>query len=60
MNGYLMRSTNPFPDHKLQQVDRPTTAIMEGKVQRVDERESGFSRARRGDFGSVLKREVAR
>jgi ferredoxin len=51
MSGYLKRGTDPFPVHKLKRVDRPTTEIIDDKVQRVDERESGFNRARRGDFG---------
>jgi reductive dehalogenase len=38
-------------------VDRPTTAIKEDKIQRVDERESGFNRAVRGDFGQYLQQE---
>jgi reductive dehalogenase len=60
MSGYLKRGTDPFPVHKLKRVDRPTTEIIDDQVQRVDERESGFNRARRGDFGPVLKREVVR
>jgi hypothetical protein len=44
MSGYLKRGTDPFPVHKLKRVDRPTTAIIEDKIQRVDERESGLVR----------------
>ncbi|MBW2064488.1 MAG: reductive dehalogenase [Deltaproteobacteria bacterium] len=49
-----------YPVHALKRVDRPTTAIYEDKVQRVDERESGFNRAGRGDFGPRLKKEYFR
>jgi reductive dehalogenase len=51
---------DPFPVHVLKRVDRPTTRIMDDQVRRVDERESGFNRARRGDFGPRLEQEVAR
>ncbi len=51
---------DPFPVHVLRRVDRPTTAIQDTAVNRVDERESGFNRARRGDFGPKLKREMMR
>jgi len=36
---------DPFPVEKLKRVDRPTTLIMEDRVQRVDERDSGFNKA---------------
>jgi len=41
----------------LKRVDRPTTIVREDQVQRVDERESGFNRALRGDFGPQLSKE---
>ena len=44
MSGYHKRVFEPFPVHTLKRVDRPTTLIMDDKVQRVDERESGFSK----------------
>jgi reductive dehalogenase len=44
---------------KLRRVDKPTTLITNG-VQRVDERESGFNRARRGDFGHLAQKEIRR
>ena len=47
---------DPFPVEKLKRVDRPTTLIMEDKVQRVDERESGFNKAARGIYGPRFKR----
>ena len=51
---------DPFPVHALRRVDRPTTKIIDDQVPRVDERESGFNRARRGDFGPNLQKEVGR
>lgn len=46
--------------HTLKKVDRTTTRIYEDQIKRVDERESGFSRAGRGDFGRRLKKEYLR
>ena len=60
MRGYEKRNPDPFPVHRLKRVDRPTTLILDDKVQRVDERESGFNKAARGDYGAVLKRERLR
>ncbi len=54
------RYPDPFPVHVLKRVDRPTSRILDEQIQRVDERESGFNRARRGDFGPRLKQEVGR
>jgi reductive dehalogenase len=51
---------DPYPVHTLKRVDRPTTSILDDQVQRVDERESGFMRAGRGDFGPRLKKEYYR
>ncbi len=42
---------DPYPMEALERVDRPTTFIDEAKIHRVDERENGFNRARRGDYG---------
>jgi len=44
---------------KLKRVEQPTTRIA-GNIQRVDERESGFNRAARGDFGPVAEKESRR
>lgn len=52
--------SDPFPVEHLKRVERPTTSILDDKVQRVDERESGFRRAGRGDFGPVLRKEYIR
>ena len=51
---------DPFPVETLRRVDRPTTLIIDDKVQRVDEREHGFNRASRGDFGPYLQKERPR
>jgi len=60
MKGYQTRDPEPFPVHKLRRVDRPTTIIRDGTVNRVDEREAGFQKAARGKFGPVLQREIVR
>ena len=54
------KRVDPYPVEILKRVDRPTTLIHEDEVQRVDERETGFSRCRRGDFGPHLQKEVER
>jgi reductive dehalogenase len=46
--------------HEIKRVDRPTTLIREDQIQRTDERESGFNRALRGDFGPFIQRERIR
>ncbi|MGD9077412.1 MAG: reductive dehalogenase [Desulfobacteraceae bacterium] len=51
---------DPYPMDKIKRVDRPTTRINDDLVERVDERESGFMRAGRGDFGPRLKTEYFR
>lgn len=51
---------DPYPVEVLKRVDRPTTTVKEYEVQRVDERESGFNRALRGDFGASLQKERQR
>jgi reductive dehalogenase len=48
---------DPFPVWKLKRVDSPTTAVIPDEIPRVDERESGFNRALRGDFGKRLAKE---
>ncbi len=45
----------PYPMERLKRVDQPTTKIT-NNIQRIDVREHGFDRARRGDFGPVAKR----
>ena len=51
---------DPFPVHTLKRVDRPTTVINEHLIQRPDQREHGFSRAARGDFGPFVAKEQPR
>ncbi|MBM4277292.1 MAG: reductive dehalogenase [Deltaproteobacteria bacterium] len=46
--------------HTLKRVERPTTQILDDQVKRVDERESGFNKAVRGDYGSHLQKERMR
>ena len=41
----------------LKRLDLPTTLTKADELQRVDERESGFNRALRGDFGAYLQKE---
>jgi reductive dehalogenase len=60
MGGYLKRDWETFPVHKLIRVDRPTTVINEGKIQRVRERQAGFCKASAGDYGPKLQREFRR
>lgn len=48
-----------YPMEKLKRVDRPTTIITDN-IPRFDEREHGFARAMRGDFGPVAAREFGR
>jgi len=44
------RQLGPHPMEKLKRVEGITTKIV-GQIERTDEREQGFSRLRRGDFG---------
>ncbi len=45
----------PYPIERLKRVDEPTTKVSDS-IQRIDIRDHGFNRARRGDFGPVAKR----
>jgi 3-chloro-4-hydroxyphenylacetate reductive dehalogenase len=60
MSGYHKRDFETFPMHTIKRADRPTTLILDHQVQRVDERESGFHRAARGDYGSQIQKEWRR
>ena len=51
MRAFNTKGLNPYPDHILRRVDRPTVLINEDEVPRVDGRQSGFNRAARGEFG---------
>ena len=48
-----------YASHRLRRVDRPTSRIT-GDVARFDEREHGFNRALRGDYGPGPQRERTR
>ena len=50
LNGEMQ--LGPYPMEKLKQVDKPTTIVTD-KIERFDEREHGFARAYRGDYGQV-------
>jgi reductive dehalogenase len=60
MSGYHKRDSETFPMHTIKRVDRPTTLIKDGEVQRVREREAGFCKAAAGDYGPALQREFRR
>src|SRR4030042_1566751 len=49
----------PYPMEKLKRVDKPTISITDN-VQRFDDREHGFSRAARGDYGPLVQSEFPR
>jgi len=51
---------DPFPVWTLKRVDRPTTRINDDEVQRRDERDGGFPRAGRGEFGPFIQKEYPR
>src|SRR4030042_1847027 len=57
LRAFRTNRLEPYPVEILKRVDRPTTLVREGEIQRVDERESGFNRALRGDFGPQLTKE---
>ena len=56
MSGYHKRNPEIFPVNRLKRVDRPTTIIDDGKVQRVRQSDSGFNKASRGDYGPSLQK----
>jgi len=49
----------PYPMERLKRVDQPTTRITDN-IPRFDEREHGFARAMRGDFGPNPAKEFER
>jgi len=51
---------DPFPVGILKRTDRPTTLIHEEEIARVDERDGGFQRAARGEYGQKLQHEYGR
>ncbi len=60
LRSFDTKKIDPYPVNILKRVDCPTTLIKEKEIQRVDERESGFNRAFRGDFGEHLRHERSR
>ena len=60
MSGYHKRVFGNFPMHTIQRVDHPTTFIQADQVQRFDEREHGFRKADRGDYGPYVQGERKR
>jgi len=60
LRSFDTKKVGPYPVNILKRVDSPTTLIKENEIQRVDERESGFNRAFRGDFGEHLRHERSR
>jgi hypothetical protein len=60
LRAFNTRRMDPYPMEILKRLDHPTTHINEDGVKRVDERESGFNRASRGDFGPYIQHERPR
>jgi len=55
--AFNTKRLDPYPVEILKRVDRPTSLVKDEEVPRLDERESGFNRALRGDFGPYLSKE---
>ena len=53
--NYRGNHPDPYPVWTLRRVEKPTTVIEESQISRWDEREGGFHRAGRGDFGSAIQ-----
>jgi reductive dehalogenase len=60
MSGYHKRDVDHFPMATIRRIDRPTTMIHDDQVEKRDERESGFNKALRGDYGPFLQKERLR
>lgn len=60
MRAFKGKKVDPYPLEIIKRVDKPTTVVKEKEIPRVDERESGFNRALRGDWGSALVNERQR
>ena len=60
LRSFNPKRIDPYPVERLKRVDRPTTIVNENEVQRIDERESGFNQAARGDFGPYVKEQRGR
>ena len=57
LRSFDAKKLDPYPVEIIKRTDLPTTLVKDNEVQRVDERESGFNRAFRGDFGAYLQKE---
>jgi len=53
------RQLGPYPMERLKHVDKPTTKLTDS-IQRIDEREHGFSKAYLGELGPLAQKELAR
>ena len=53
------RQLGPYPMEKIKRVDIPTTIITD-TIERLDESETGFNRAERGDWGPMVAEERVR
>ncbi len=49
--SFRLKKLDPYPIEILKRIDRPTTQVGGAEIQRVDERENGFNRAPRNDWG---------
>lgn len=58
--GRWRGGSEPYPVHILKRVEHPTTEIDEEKIKRVSERDGGFYRAGRGEYGEFLEKEYKR
>ncbi len=54
------RHLDPYPSHVLKRIQRPTTEIDEENIERVDEREGGFQKVSRGEYGKHFQNEYSR
>jgi reductive dehalogenase len=55
-----LKSIDPFPMHLIKKVDQPTTVVNENEIKRVDERDGGFQRASRSEYGKRIELEYGR
>jgi hypothetical protein len=53
------KQLGPYPMEKLKRVEKPTVKITEN-IERFDEREHGFARTMRGDYGPAAQKEMMR
>jgi epoxyqueuosine reductase len=53
------RKTGPFARLRVKQMDGPTTLVTEG-VQRIDQRDTAYGLAERGEYGPIVQQGVQR